>query len=88
VELRVGQLQVVPLARGQEAELFIEPGPGINLGTPRRSPRIQARATGGAVGLMLDARGVPIGLPRRGDDRRAVLAGWRDALGRESEVIA
>jgi hypothetical protein len=88
VELRVGQLQVVPLARGQEAELFIEPGPGINLGTPRRSPRIQARATGGAVGLMLDARGVPIGLPRRGDDRRAVLAGWRDALARESEVIA
>lgn len=88
VEVRVGQLQVVPLARGQEAELFIEPGPGINLGTPRRSPRIQARATGGAVGLMLDARGVPIGLPRRGDDRRAVLAGWRDALARESEVIA
>lgn len=87
VELRVGQLRVVPLGRGQEAELLIEPGPGINLGTPRRSPRIQARATGGTVGLMLDARGVPIALPRRGDDRRAVLAGWRDALARESDQI-
>jgi hypothetical protein len=31
---------------------------------------------------------VPIALPRRGDDRRTVLGGWRDALGRESELIA
>ena len=83
IELRTGQLQLVPLGRGQEAELTIEPGDGVSLGAPRRSPRIQARATGGAVGLILDARGVPIVLPKRGDDRRAVQAGWRDALGRE-----
>ena len=88
VDVRVGQLQVLPLARGQEAELTIEPGPGVSLGTSRRSPRVTARATGGAVGLILDARGVPIALPRRGDDRRAVLAGWGDSLGRESEVAA
>ncbi|HEX7171782.1 MAG TPA: glutamate mutase L [Candidatus Limnocylindria bacterium] len=83
IELRTGQLQVVPLGRGQEAELTIEPGDGVSLGATRRSPRIQARATGGAVGLILDARGVPIVLPKRGDDRRAVQAGWRDTLGRE-----
>lgn len=88
VDVRVGQLITLPLARGQEAELTIEPGPGISLGTSRRTPRIQAAATGGAVGLMLDARGVPIALPRRGDDRRAVLAGWRDALLREPERMA
>ena len=87
VEVRVGQLHVVPLARGQEAELLIEPAPGISLGAPRRSPRIQGRATGGAVGLILDARGVPLALPRRADDRRAVLAGWRDAFIRESERV-
>jgi len=84
VSVRVGQLQVLPLARGQVAELTIEPGDGVTLGAPRRSPRIQATATGGSVGLILDGRGVPIGLPRRGDDRRAVLAGWRDALEREA----
>lgn len=83
VEVRSGQLHVVPLAAGTEAELLIEPGPGISLGASRRSPRIEARATGGAVGVILDARGVPMGLPRRSDDRRAVLAGWRDALARE-----
>ena len=85
IVVRVGQLHVVPLAAGQEAELVIEPGPGISLGASRRSPRVQARATGGAVGIMLDGRGVPIGLPRRGDDRRAVLAGWQDALLRDAE---
>jgi hypothetical protein len=83
VEVRVGQLQVVPLGRGQQAELTIELGDGVSLGAPRRAPRIQAMATGGAVGLVLDARGIPIGLPRRGDDRRAMLASWRDALQRE-----
>ena len=83
IEVRSGQLQVVPLARGQQAELTIEPGDGVTLGAARRSPRIEALATGGAVGLILDARGIPIVLPRRGDDRRAMLASWRDALARE-----
>lgn len=84
IEVRVGQLQVVALPRGAEAELTIELAAGVNLGLARRSPRIHAVATGGAVGLILDARGVPIGLPRRGDDRRAMLSAWRDQLEREA----
>ena len=84
VEVRTGQVQVVPLPRGQEAELTIEPANGVTLGGVRRSPRITATATGGTVGVVLDARGVPIGLPRRADDRRAVVASWRDALMRET----
>ena len=88
IELRVGQIQVVPLPAGQEADLLIEPGAGVSLGSGRRSPRIQVTVTGGAVGLVLDARGVPIALPRRGDDRRTVLASWRDALMRETERLA
>jgi hypothetical protein len=83
VEVRSGQLQVLPLPRGTEAEVTIEPAAGVTLGTARRSPRIEAIATGGSVGLILDARGIPIALPRRGDDRRAVQAGWRDSLLRE-----
>jgi hypothetical protein len=86
VDVRVGQVQVVPLARGHEAELAIELGSGVSLGASRRSPRITALATGGSVGLILDARGAPIALPRRADDRRAVLAGWRDAFAREGEA--
>jgi hypothetical protein len=85
VEVRVGQIQVLPLGRGQEAEIDIELGHGISLRTGRRSHRVRATATGGSVGLILDARGVPIGLPRRADDRRELLAMWRDALGQEAE---
>nr|MBA3740422.1 hypothetical protein [Chloroflexota bacterium] len=69
---------------GQVAEITIELLAGVSLGAPRRSPRIEVNATGGAVGLMLDARGVPVGLPKRSDDRRTVLAGWRDSMARES----
>jgi hypothetical protein len=35
------------------------------------------------VGLVLDARDAPLYLPRRIDDRRAILAGWREVLLRE-----
>lgn len=83
IEVRTGQLIIEPLPRGAEAELTIEPADGVSLGAPRRAARLRARATGGASGLVLDARGVPLALPRRADDRRAVLAGWRDALARE-----
>ncbi len=86
VDVRVGQVQIVTLARGHEAEIAIELGSGVSLGASRRSPRITARATGGSVGLILDARGSPIALPRRADDRRAVLAGWRDVFAREGEA--
>lgn len=88
IQVRVGQIQVLPLPAGQTAELTIEPAAGVSIGAARRSPRIQALATGGAVGIILDARGVPMALPRRADDRRAVIASWRDAFQRETERVA
>lgn len=86
LELRTGQLQVVPLARGHDAELEIELHNGASLGGPRRTRHVTASAIGGVVGLVLDARGIPLGLPRRSDDRRAVLAAWRDTFLREAAV--
>lgn len=87
LDVRTGQLQVVPLARGHEAELEIELLQGASLGGARRARRMTAMAMGGAVGLVLDARGVPLPVPRRPDDRRAVLAAWRDAVVREPAVM-
>lgn len=88
IELRTGQLQVVPLPRGQSAELEITLEEGVSIGGPRRTRRVRARVSGGLIGLVLDARGVPIALPRRIDDRRAVLSSWRDALVREPPAAA
>jgi hypothetical protein len=83
VEVRTGQLQLLPLGRGQAAELEIELGAGVTLGGPRQGRRLHAAVSGGTVGLMLDARDTPLALPRRSDDRRAVLSAWRDTFGRE-----
>jgi hypothetical protein len=83
VELRTGQLQILPLGRGQAAELDVELSPGVTLGGPRHGKRVHASVSGGSVGLILDARDAPLTMPRRSDDRRAVLAGWRDTFLRE-----
>ena len=83
IEVRPGQVEVVPLPRGQVAEVEIELDPAVSIGAPRRARRIRATVTGGAVGLVLDARDAPLLLPRRNDDRRAVLTSWRDAFQRE-----
>ena len=88
VELRNGQLQVLPLGRGQSAELDIELMNGVSLGGPRAGRRVHASVTGGSVGLVLDARDIPLAAPRRTDDRRAVLTAWRDAFLREPTVTA
>ena len=85
VEVRAGQLTLLPLGRGQSADLVIELESGVMIGTPRRARRSHATVMGGVVGLALDARDVPLVLPRRTDDRRAVLAAWRDALQREPQ---
>lgn len=83
IDVRPGQVEVVPLPRGQVAELEIELDPAASLGAPLRARRMRATVSGGAVGLVLDARDAPLLLPRRTDDRRAVLTSWRDAFLRE-----
>jgi hypothetical protein len=83
VDVRSGQLQLLPLGRGQAAELEIQLGNGVSLGGERQGKRLRATVSGGTVGLVLDARDTPLGLPRRSDDRRAVLSSWRDTFSRE-----
>ena len=83
IEVRSGQLQIIPLGAGQFAELEVGLEEGASLGGPRRSRRAWAEVSGGSVGVILDARGVPTSLPRRAEDRRAVLSAWRDAMLRE-----
>lgn len=83
--VRAGAIVRHPLPRGARAELEIELAAGVSLGGARRSSGVRAEVTGGAAGLVFDARDVPTSLPRRTDDRRAVLAGWRDAFALDPE---
>ena len=42
IEVRPGQVEIVPLPRGQVAELEIELDPAVSLGAPRRARRLRA----------------------------------------------
>ncbi len=83
VEVRSGSVQILPLGRGQTADVEITLDGDASLGTPRRTRHVRTSVQGGSVGLVLDARDVPLVVPRRSDDRRSVQAAWRDVFLRE-----
>jgi hypothetical protein len=83
VEVRTGSLAVLPLERGGSGELEIELERGVRIGAPVREHRLRVPVTGGAVGVVLDARGDPMQLPTRPGDARAMIQTWRDVLRRE-----
>jgi hypothetical protein len=85
-EVRSGGVVVVPLERGASGELEIELERGVDIGVEHRARRVRAAVTGGAVGVILDARDDPIQIPTRPGDARAVIQSWRDALRREGRA--
>jgi len=85
-EVRSGGLVVLPLERGASGELEVELERGVDLGVPHRARRVRASVTGGAVGVILDARDDPMQLPTRPGDARTVIQSWRDALRREGRA--
>jgi hypothetical protein len=84
VEVRAGSMTVLPLERGAAGELEIELERGVHVGPAVRGQRLRASVTGGAVGIVLDARDDPIQLPSRPGDARSMIQTWRDALRRET----
>ena len=77
-QLEVGQLQRVPLAAGEEAEIALQPARHWDVGAgPGHA--LHARVRGGVVGLVLDGRGRPIQMATDRDRRRQV-SDWQRAL--------
>lgn len=63
-EVRYGQLSVLPLRQGDFGKLTLRPERGfdVGFGAPGRAGAV--RVAGGAVGLIIDARGRPLQGPR------------------------
>jgi len=75
VEVEYGSLEVLPLPAGQGAELQLRPLRRFDVGVgPGRSCR--RRVHGGAVGLVVDARGRPIRLPADSTERQTRIQQW------------
>jgi hypothetical protein len=79
-EVKFGGLEILPLPNGQTARLSLQPfhradaglGPGKN-GT--------VTVTGGALGVVIDARGRPLQIPNDPVRRRELMKRWSYAVG-------
>ncbi len=78
-EVQAGEMQLVPLGEGQEAEAVISPARGVDVGAGR-GQTLEVTLKGGVVGLVLDGRGRPLVLPTVPEERMALLRRWNAAL--------
>jgi hypothetical protein len=75
-EVRMGQLAVIPLRQGDYARLTLRPERGIDVGFGGPGKAGALRIAGGALGLIIDARGRPLKLDPDPDRRRDANEKW------------
>lgn len=79
-EVKFGGLEVLPLPSGQTARLSLQPLRRADVGLgPGKGGAVQV--TGGALGVVLDARGRPLQLPTDPVRRRELMKRWSYAVG-------
>lgn len=80
-EVKQGVLDVLPLAVGQRANLQLQPlhRYDIGMGAPGRGGRV--KVTGSALGVIIDARGRPLQLPKDTQRRHELIKKWLWTLG-------
>ena len=78
VEVEYGSLEVLPLPPGQQAELELRParrfGFDVGLGGPGKAGK--RRVSGGLAGLIIDARGRPLRLFSKPEQRQNQVRQW------------
>jgi hypothetical protein len=80
-EIRLGQLVVLPLGPGEVGRLTLRPERGFDVGFGGPGKAGALKVTGGAVGLMIDARGRPLTLPKDAGRRRELNQKWLYDIG-------
>jgi hypothetical protein len=81
LEVKHGTLEVLPLPLGRVASLHLQPLNrfDVGMGGPGRGGSV--RVAGGALGVIIDARGRPLRLPKEDSRRRELLKKWIWTLG-------
>ena len=86
-QMMYGDIRLFPLEEGQTATVAIEPERGFDFGAGPGKP-VERQARGGAVGLILDARGRPLAVPVERDMSRKFVKKWVEALQLYPEIVA
>ncbi len=80
IEVRWGDIGLIRFRMGEEAHLTVRPARGVHVGQGRSGEQLTTRGgemvRGGALGLIVDARGRPFLLPEAEEQRRALLQNW------------
>ena len=83
-EVPFGGIVVIPLGVGEKADVEITPARGFDVGAGKGKAR-SVEVEGGVVGLIIDARGRPLGLPSEDEKRIGKLREWFEAFGLGAE---
>ena len=75
-----GNIYKIPLPVGQRAKILLEPLNRADLGRGPGALLSSKMVVGGPFGIIVDARGRPISLPKKQEERYATLLGWNDNL--------
>ena len=78
--VRVGQILVIPLGRGETKTVTVSPARGFNIGEGK-GKSITTTLEGGTVGIIIDCRGRPLLLPSDNAARLKKLNEWLEAMG-------
>jgi len=80
VEVEYGTIETLPLAPGRSAKVTLQPTRRFDVGFGPGKEK-QVTIHGGAVGLVIDARGRPLNLPADDEVRQALLRQWLWGVG-------
>ncbi|MCL4265163.1 MAG: glutamate mutase L [Anaerolineae bacterium] len=80
-EIEFGKIEVFPIAPGQEAQVTVKPTGRFDIGFGAGQGKTLTLKGGAVGGLVIDARGRPLSLPRDANDRRNLMRKWQWDLG-------
>jgi hypothetical protein len=79
--VRYGQIVLLPLRQGEHARMTLRPEKGFDVGFGGRGKAGALRVAGGALGVIIDARGRPLELSKDPAHRRELNQKWLYDIG-------
>ncbi len=80
-EIEFGKIEIFPIPPGQEAKVTVKPTGRFDIGFGAGQGKTLTLQGGAVGGLVVDARGRPLNLPRDDTDRRSLIRKWQWDLG-------